>query len=144
MLRKILLVLTALTALLTGCATSSGGTGGDGGRSDGSGGRHAASVAAPSWAAGMPATTPGRLPSEARETLRPDEAGGSYPYEKDGTVFGDFEGRLPQRSRGYYREYTVPTPGSDDRGARRRVTGEAGERYDTSDHDPTFTAAVTP
>ncbi|WP_374226951.1 ribonuclease domain-containing protein [Streptomyces sp. JJ38] len=130
MLRKILLVLTAPTALLTGCVTPSGSTDGGGGPSDGSGGRHATPVATPSWATGMPVTTPGRLPPEARETLRLIEAGGPYPYEeRDGTAFGNFEGRLPQRSRGYYREYTVPTPGSDDRGARRLVTGEAAVRH---------------
>jgi ribonuclease T1 len=57
---------------------------------------------------------------------------------KDGAVFGNREGRLPARPRGYYREYTVKTPGSPDRGARRIVGGSNGEFYYTDDHYNTF------
>jgi ribonuclease T1 len=63
------------------------------------------------------------LPKEAQRTQRLIHAGGPFPYEKDGTVFGNRERLLPPRERGFYREYTVPTPGSRDRGARRIVCG---------------------
>jgi len=79
-----------------------------------------------------------QLPPEARNTLRLIERGGPFPYRKDGTVFGNRERVLPANPRGYYREYTVPTPGSRDRGARRIVTGEKGERYYTADHYRSF------
>jgi ribonuclease T1 len=63
------------------------------------------------------------LPSEAQETERLIRAGGPFPYEKDGSRFGNRERLLPVQARGYYREYTVKTPGSRDRGARRIVCG---------------------
>ena len=63
------------------------------------------------------------LPPEAQQTQRLILAGGPFPYAKDGGVFGNFERVLPRRERGFYREYTVPTPGSRDRGARRIVCG---------------------
>lgn len=74
------------------------------------------------------------LPAEARETLRLIKQGGPFPYERDGTVFGNFERLLPARERGYYREYTVRTPGVTSRGARRIVGGRDGEFYYTDDH----------
>ena len=78
------------------------------------------------------------LPGEARATLALINAGGPFPYEKDGGKFGNREGRLPPEKRGYYREYTVRTPGSRDRGARRIIAGKRGERYYTDDHYRTF------
>ncbi len=63
------------------------------------------------------------LPPEAQQTQRLIFAGGPFPFAKDGVVFGNFERVLPRRERGFYREYTVPTPGSRDRGARRIVCG---------------------
>ncbi|MFI7310037.1 ribonuclease domain-containing protein [Streptomyces hygroscopicus] len=79
------------------------------------------------------------LPSEAHDTLDLIEQGGPYPYPQDGTVFQNREGVLPSQSSGYYHEYTVITPGSDDRGARRIVTGEKqDEDYYTSDHYASF------
>ena len=63
------------------------------------------------------------LPPEAQKTQRLILAGGPFPYAKDGVAFGNFERALPRRERGFYREYTVPTPGSRDRGARRIVCG---------------------
>lgn len=79
------------------------------------------------------------LPSEAHDTLDLIEAGGPYPFPQDGTVFQNREGELPQQSTGYYHEYTVITPGSDDRGARRIVTGEKSqEDYYTADHYASF------
>jgi ribonuclease T1 len=66
------------------------------------------------------------------------EAGGPFPYDRDGVVFENREGLLPARPSGYYHEYTVPTPGADDRGARRIVEGSGGELYWTADHYQTF------
>jgi len=79
-----------------------------------------------------------QLPPEARATLRLIERGGPFPYSRDGTVFGNRERLLPLHSHGYYREYTVSTPGSRDRGARRIVAGSQGEHYYTSDHYRSF------
>jgi ribonuclease T1 len=78
------------------------------------------------------------LPPEARRTLALIEKGGPFPYERDGIVFGNREGLLPKRARGHYHEYTVKTPGSRDRGARRIVTGGPGEYYYTEDHYRSF------
>ncbi len=78
------------------------------------------------------------LPPEARETLARIEAGGPFPYKQDGRVFHNREGLLPKRPRGYYREYTVKTPGARDRGARRIVAGRNGEYYYTDDHYRSF------
>jgi ribonuclease T1 len=79
-----------------------------------------------------------QLPAEARQTLAHIKAGGPFPYAKDGSVFGNREGLLPKRSLGYYREYTVKTPGARDRGARRIVAGMPGEYYYTDDHYRSF------
>ena len=83
------------------------------------------------------------LPVEAQQTRRLIDAGGPFPYRKDGVVFGNRERLLPRHERGFYREYTVPTPGSRDRGARRIVCG--GEKvtapdacYYTADHYASF------
>ncbi|MFG3246608.1 ribonuclease domain-containing protein [Streptomyces sp. NPDC048187] len=79
------------------------------------------------------------LPSQAHDTLDLIEQGGPYPFEQDGTVFQNREGVLPSQSSGYYHEYTVITPGSDTRGARRIVTGEESqEDYYTADHYASF------
>lgn len=83
-----------------------------------------------------------QLPPEARTTLDRIRRGGPFPYAKDGTVFGNREGRLPRRPRGYYSEYTVRTPGARDRGARRIIAGgdpiASGEYWYTDDHYQTF------
>ena len=78
------------------------------------------------------------LPKEAGVTLALIRAGGPFPHKQDGAAFGNREGRLPRHERGYYREYTVKTPGSRDRGARRIVTGAKGEAYYSDDHYQTF------
>ncbi|MCF2531271.1 guanine-specific ribonuclease N1 and T1 [Yinghuangia sp. KLBMP8922] len=91
---------------------------------------------------GMATVRVDQLPPEARRTLLLIDTGGPFPYAKDGTVFSNREGRLPKQKNGYYREYTVDTPGSDDRGARRIITGVPGERYYTSDHYATFRVIV--
>jgi len=78
------------------------------------------------------------LPPEARRTLALIKKGGPYPYAKDGAVFGNREGHLPKQKRGYYREYTVKTPGERTRGARRIVAGRGGEYWYTEDHYASF------
>ena len=79
------------------------------------------------------------LPSEAHDTLDLIEQGGPFPYPQDGGVFYNREGLLPPQPTGYYHEYTVETPGSDDRAARRIVTGESyQEDYYTADHYASF------
>ena len=78
------------------------------------------------------------LPKEGRDTLVVIKQGGPFPYKRDGVVFGNFERRLPEKERGYYREYTVSTPGSRNRGARRIIVGREGEYYYTDDHYQTF------
>ena len=87
------------------------------------------------------------LPKEGRTTHALILKGGPFPYPKDGTIFGNFEGKLPKKSRGYYREYTVPTPGAKNRGARRLVCGAEAREWRnhapaacwyTSDHYQTF------
>jgi ribonuclease T1 len=86
------------------------------------------------------------LPAQARATLALIKAGGPFAYAKDGSVFGNREKLLPARERGYYREYTVKTPGAHDRGARRIVAGAgdsgdvrtSGEYYYSDDHYNSF------
>jgi ribonuclease T1 len=82
------------------------------------------------------------LPIEAQQTLVLIKQGGPFPYAKDGSVFGNYEKLLPERKRGYYREYTVKTPGARNRGARRIVSGgnsvASGEYYFTADHYASF------
>lgn len=78
------------------------------------------------------------LPPEALETLELIFKGGPFPYRQDGTVFQNRERRLPIQPQGYYREYTVRTPGENDRGARRIVMGREGEIYYTDDHYDSF------
>lgn len=88
---------------------------------------------------GLPSVDLADLPPEAAETLDLVDAGGPFPYPgKDGSTFGNFEGRLPKQPRGYYAEYTVPTPGAESRGARRIIVGDGGELYWTGDHYDSF------
>ena len=87
------------------------------------------------------------LPPEARQTDRAIRRGGPFAYAKDGSVFGNRERQLPRQARGFYREYTVKTPGSRDRGARRIVCGgrEAAAPeacYYTGDHYASFKRIV--
>ena len=83
---------------------------------------------------------PDFLPTEAHRTLALIRRGGPFPHRRDGSVFGNREGHLPRQPRGWYREYTVETPGLDHRGARRIVTGGDPPRewYYTDDHYDSF------
>jgi ribonuclease T1 len=78
------------------------------------------------------------LPPEAAATVDLIRAGGPFPYDRDGVVFENREGLLPDESSGYYHEYPVPTPGAGDRGARRIIVGSGGELYWTDDHYRSF------
>ena len=87
------------------------------------------------------------LPAEGQQTYRLIHQGGPFPHEKDGTVFGNRERQLPRQVRGYYREYTVRTPGARDRGARRIVCGgevpkQPDACYYTADHYASFRVIV--
>ena len=88
----------------------------------------------------IPIVSESRLPPEARETLALIRQGGPYPYRRDGIAFQNRENLLPEARRGHYREYTVPTPGSRDRGARRIVTAgnPPSAYYYSDDHYRSF------
>lgn len=90
----------------------------------------------------LPAVVVQDLPDEAVATAQLILDGGPFPYPQDGSVFENREGLLPAEDAGYYKEYTVPTPGSDDRGARRIVVGERGGIYYTEDHYESFREIV--
>ena len=103
---------------------------------------------APGSAATLPAhaALPAFLPAEAAPVIRRIQRGEAFAHRQDGSVFGNRERRLPDRARGYYREYTVPTPGLSHRGARRIVTGGDPPRewYYTADHYDSFRAFQPP
>ncbi|MFC9284775.1 ribonuclease domain-containing protein [Streptomyces collinus] len=133
LLRALVGLLVCLCALLAGCSP---------GADAGAGAAPASGVSTPAWARGTATVQESRLPAEARRTLALVDRGGPFPYARDGIVFGNLEGRLPGHPRGYYHEYTVPTPGAHDRGARRLVTGQGGEIYYTDDHYNSFRAVL--
>ncbi len=86
----------------------------------------------------LPTVSLDALPIEAIDTITLIDAGGPYPFDRDDLVFQNREGLLPDRPLGHYREYTVITPGENDRGARRVVAGADGEMYYTADHYRSF------
>ncbi|MFJ4266305.1 ribonuclease domain-containing protein [Paenarthrobacter nicotinovorans] len=91
---------------------------------------------------GLPSINASQLPKEARQTLALIAKGGPYPYDRDGVNFGNFEGLLPKKPGGFYKEYTVPTPGESDRGARRIIVGKDAAKYYTPDHYESFAFIV--
>jgi guanyl-specific ribonuclease Sa len=97
------------------------------------------SAAVPGSDSGLPVKALSALPPQAGDTWKLIEKGGPYPYPRnDDVVFENREKRLPGKKSGYYHEYTVKTPGSADRGARRLITGQAHELYYTGDHYESF------
>ena len=102
--------------------------------------RSARSSSSSSDSSGLDSVDVASLPREAHEVLDDIRAGGPFDYPRDGVTFQNRERLLPSQSRGYYREYTVRTPGENDRGARRIVTGgkPASEFYYTDDHYRSF------
>ena len=93
---------------------------------------------------GLPTIQYDKLPVQARDTIELIQSGGPFPYRQDGAVFQNRERLLPARPNGYYHEYTVKTPGSPDRGARRIIAGGKGELYYTDDHYDSFKQVVMP
>ncbi len=99
-------------------------------------------VTAPAANDGFAAIPFGSLPPEAQRTIELIDRNGPFPYDRDGITFGNREGFLPAQADGYYHEYTVVTPGSADRGARRIIAGRDGQRYYTDDHYKSFRRVV--
>jgi ribonuclease T1 len=93
---------------------------------------------------GLPTIQYDKLPVQARDTIELIQSGGPFPYRQDGAVFQNRERLLANKPNGYYHEYTVKTPGSPDRGARRIITGDKGELYYTDDHYDSFRQVVMP
>ena len=87
--------------------------------------------------------TVAELPPQGVETLKLIRDGGPFPYSRDGIEFQNREGILPKQSKGFYQEFTVKTPGSSDRGARRIITGADGSRFYTDDHYASFREVVS-
>ena len=118
----LLALLVAAVLGLSGCGSSSSKT----------------STATSLKLAGMAAVAETSLPAEARDVIKRIENGGSFDYRQDGVTFQNRERLLPAEPSGYYREYTVATPGAVDRGARRLILGKNGELYYTPDHYKSF------
>lgn len=147
-------IVLLLSAVLTGCFTGSATDSSSAGASataPNSGGASATSAAdpvagselAPSAATSdLPTVRVSQLPQQAIVTLELIAEGGPFPYDRDGVTFQNREGILPSAPRGFYSEYTVVTPGSKDRGARRIVAGDDGSRYYTDDHYDSFREVV--
>ena len=93
-------------------------------------------------ASDLPTVALSELPPEAQQTMLLITQGGPFPYDRDGATFQNREGILPAQPEGFYLEYTVPTPGSDDRGAQRIVVGGSSQFYYTDDHYESFREVV--
>jgi ribonuclease T1 len=142
------LLLLAAATMLVAWLVAGGGEGGDDPAVDTSSTSSSASSSASSTpddgtatdaASGLPVVRLAALPPEAGRTVELIDAGGPFPEPtRDGGTFGNREELLPDRPMGYYREYTVPTPGVEDRGARRIVAGDGEELYWTDDHYSSF------
>ena len=91
---------------------------------------------------GLPTIRYQDLPRQAQDTIRLIDKGGPFPFDRDGITFQNREGILPKKPNGYYHEYTVITPGSSDRGARRIIAGDLGELYYTDDHYDSFREVI--
>lgn len=138
------LALVAVTLVVLGLSLTrgAGSTGGDGRTAAAPTRTSTTGTTAPTGrstpVSGLPTVAESALPDEADTTLALVRAGGPYPYAEDDGVFGNRERILPRQRSGYYREYTVETPGEGDRGPRRLVRGAEGDLYWTSDHYASF------
>ncbi|MDQ1250542.1 MAG: ribonuclease [Actinomycetota bacterium] len=136
-------VVLLAAVLLAGCAGTAGGSASSGSVAGKASAAAVASVLAPtSPTTTLPTITVAKLPPEAVTTLELIASDGPYPYSRDGVTFENRERILPKQPTGYYREYTVKTPGESDRGARRIVTGEDGSRFYTADHYDSFKEVI--
>lgn len=139
----LVLVVTTLLAVATlaGCAGQSQG----GGAGSSPGGATSSVRLAPATATSdLPTITVSELPPQGVATLELIAVGGPFPYSRDGVTFENRERILPKQPSGFYQEYTVPTPGESDRGARRIVTGDDGSRFYTADHYDSFEEVISP
>ena len=137
--RSALALLTALLAvalMLTGCGSKAGSSSTAPPGSVPAGAD--ASLAPATATTDLPTMAVAQLPPEGRDTLVLIADGGPFPYSKDGVTFQNREGLLPKQKSGFYQEYTVETPGSSDRGARRIISGKDGSRFYTDDHYDSF------
>jgi ribonuclease T1 len=140
--RLLALVVPLLAVVLAACGATAAGTSASVATAP------ASTSAAGSLAPAQPTTdlrtvVVAKLPAEAVGTLRLIASDGPYPFAKDGATFSNREGLLPRHSSGWYREFTVVTPGSGDRGARRIIAGQDGSRFYTSDHYASFREVVS-
>jgi len=147
-MRRALAAVFVGAVLLGGCAAAAPGPGA-GQAADqvvdqaGTGQSEYAELAPAEPTSDLPTMTVAELPAEGIDTLELIAAGGPFPYDKDGATFQNREGVLPPAPKGFYAEYTVITPGEDDRGARRIVAADDGGRFYTDDHYSSFREVVS-
>jgi ribonuclease T1 len=96
----------------------------------------------PTPVSGLPTVVVAGLPPEAIAMLGLIDRGGPFRFAQDDTIFSNIEGLLPARAKGYYREYTVVTPGAGNRGTRRLIAGREGDIYYTDDHYKSFRQVI--
>ena len=153
--RPFVVLLALFAVLLAGCSAgtalsrAAGASTSSGAGSSGPGGCPAPSPSTPGASTShLKPQSLCALPAEAAQVWHTIDTGGKFTYSRDGIVFNNAERILPAEQRGYYHEYTVPTPGVKTRGARRLITGSAHELYYTGDHYSSFVvvdpAAVSP
>ena len=134
--------LVAVVALLSWWLSSQGGEANTDPPTQAAGSTYSSSVTGTSPTvephSGLPYVDLAALPPEAADTVHLIDSGGPFPYDEDGSTFGNYEGLLPDEPPGYYKEYTVQTPGSPDRGARRIIGAGDGQLYWTADHYVSF------
>lgn len=140
--RRLAAALLAVVAV-AGCATATTEVGTAAPGSTTAPGPQYADLAPTAPTSDLPTMRVEQLPPEGIETLELIAAGGPFPYGKDGSTFQNREGILPDQPSGFYGEYTVITPGEDDRGARRIVAGDDGSRFYTADHYNSFREVVS-
>ncbi len=139
----VVVVLVVLLLLIGRALTHGSGSSGTSSGTPGAAAPASSASRSSTGGAGGPDCPLGGLPAQAQATVQEVYAGGPFPYRQDGVVFDNRERRLPQEPHGYYHEYTVPTPGSADRGARRVIAG-GGTRtapevfYYTANHYASF------
>ncbi len=131
MRRLLLAVLAAVALVVTGCSGNTTAVV-----------ESPAATASAQGVSGLPTVALSALPEEAQQTYELILEGGPYPYRQDDQVFGNREGNLPDEDYGWYREYTIPTPGSPDRGAQRFVVSEDEVFFYTDDHYDSFSEVI--
>jgi ribonuclease T1 len=143
--RRLTIVVVAFlaAALLAACGSPAKGSASYGPGTSSGTSAAGSSLAPAAPVSGLRTVTVAELPPEAVTTLTLIAKGGPFPYSKDGVVFSNREGILPKHPSGWYHEYTVVTPGSGDRGARRIVKGKDGGLFYSDDHYASFREIVS-